>query len=158
MVQPIRYRDGYKHQLAEPYEIELPELRPWVTRELEIAPWLWLRLVDDVPVLMIRQGYAWDGASGPTWDTQSFHRGPCVHDALYQLIRAELLSPEARGAADEIMLRLILEDVEHRWEGALYGPVRATLRARARIWYRSVRVGASFAADPDAKRPVLVAP
>ena len=32
--------------------------------------------------LRIHQGYAWDGASGPAFDTKNFMQGSLVHDAL----------------------------------------------------------------------------
>jgi len=35
--------------------------------------------------LCIREGYSWDGPSGPAIDTVDFMRGSLVHDALYQL-------------------------------------------------------------------------
>ena len=34
-------------------------------------------------LLIIRPGYAWDGPSGPTFDTPSFMRGSLIHDVLY---------------------------------------------------------------------------
>jgi len=36
--------------------------------------------------LLIRNGYAWDGSTGPALDTVNFMRGSLVHDALYQII------------------------------------------------------------------------
>ena len=44
--------------------------------------------------LVIQKGYAWDGPSGPTIDTENFMRGSLVHDALYQLFREGKLDPE----------------------------------------------------------------
>jgi len=61
-------------------------------------------------VLTIKAGYAWDGPSGPTIDTRNFMRGSLVHDALYQLMRKELLSLDEKERADLELKRICLED------------------------------------------------
>ena len=61
-------------------------------------------------LLRISKGYAWDGPSGPTFDTKNFMRGSLVHDALYQLIRENKIYPEQRKRADEILREICLED------------------------------------------------
>ena len=53
--------------------------------------------------LEVKRTYAWDGPSGPTIDTRNFMRGSLVHDALYQLIRLEVLPPESRKRADQLL-------------------------------------------------------
>jgi len=60
--------------------------------------------------LTIHEGYAWDGASGPTIDTKSFMRGSLVHDALYQLISTKKLGKEHRRDADKVLYRICRED------------------------------------------------
>jgi len=60
--------------------------------------------------LFIRKGYAWDGPSGPTFDTKNFMRGSLVHDALYQLIRENKIEPDQRTRSDEILREICLED------------------------------------------------
>ena len=50
--------------------------------------------------LNIQSGYAWDGASGPTFDTKSSMRAGLVHDALYQLMREGKLDQRFRKAVD----------------------------------------------------------
>jgi hypothetical protein len=69
----------------------------------------WLRLTQD-GTLFIREGYSWDGPSGPAIDTKSFMRASLVHDALYQLIGEELLPAKARKLADKTMRTLAKED------------------------------------------------
>lgn len=62
-------------------------------------------------LLTIKKGYAWDGPSGPTFDTMSAMRGSCVHDALYQLMREELISMKLyRRRADLLFHELIRDD------------------------------------------------
>ena len=41
-------------------------------------------------VLTINEGFAWDGPSGPTIDTESFMLGSAVHDAQYQILMREV--------------------------------------------------------------------
>lgn len=50
--------------------------------------------------LIIEPGYAWDGPSGPTYDTPDFMAGSCVHDVLYQAMRQRRLPQKYREAAD----------------------------------------------------------
>jgi len=57
-------------------------------------------------LITIRKGYAWDGPSGPTIDTDTFIEGSLVHDALYQLIRTGLLPYHYKKEAD-VALRSI---------------------------------------------------
>jgi hypothetical protein len=61
-------------------------------------------------MLTIKKGYAWDGPSGPTFDTPSFMRGSLVHDALYQLICEDSLPDFFRAYADRLLYRLCRED------------------------------------------------
>jgi hypothetical protein len=60
--------------------------------------------------LHIKKYYAWDGPSGPTINTKSFMRGSLVHDALYQLIRLNLLSKDWKPHADFLLHKICLED------------------------------------------------
>ena len=71
--------------------------------------------------LLIRDGYCWDGPSGPTIDTENFIRASLVHDALYQLIRDGHLIGEMthankhmidklRKKADKILYKICRED------------------------------------------------
>ncbi len=60
--------------------------------------------------LEISSGYAWDGPSGPTFDTLDFMRGSLVHDALYQLIRLEKIPFRYKDYADLLLKKICLED------------------------------------------------
>jgi hypothetical protein len=78
--------------------------------------------------LTINSGYAWDGPSGPTFDTPSTMRASLVHDAIYQLIREHRLGMWWREPADKLLGRIMLEDyvgVWPRWHAA---------RVRAWVW------------------------
>ncbi len=102
-MRSIRYRDGYKYQLVEYYSVGV-SIRPPAPVEHE-----YIRLLPD-GTLTINKGYAWDGPSGPTFDTKNFMRGSLVHDALYQLIGEGLLPMSARAQADNELRRICLED------------------------------------------------
>ena len=61
--------------------------------------------------LIIKEGYAWDGPFGPTIDTKSFMRGSLVHDALYQLMRAERLPrKDYKDFADRLLRDMCKQD------------------------------------------------
>ena len=60
--------------------------------------------------LIVKCGYAWDGPSGPTIDTKNFMRGSLAHDALYQLMREDLLGIQWRVPSDRYLQELCKED------------------------------------------------
>lgn len=64
--------------------------------------------------LVILAGYAWDGPSGPTWDTKTAMRGSLLHDALFQLIRMGLL-PEASWKQANTEFGKVLEEDGMWW-------------------------------------------
>lgn len=85
--------------------------------------------------LTIKKGYAWDGPSGPTFDTKNFMRGSLIHDALYQLMREQVIPQDMRIKADEILREICLEDG----------------MSEIRAWwvYQAVRTGGASSAKPD---------
>jgi hypothetical protein len=79
MSASINYYEGYKYQLADFYQIMLPEFKCEQTARnnyIEISGGL----------LTARAGYAWNGADWPAVDTRTIIRGSLIHDALYQLM------------------------------------------------------------------------
>jgi hypothetical protein len=138
-VTKIKYRGGYKYQLAEDVRVYIPELEG---RE-PYDDGRYLSLINGI--LLIRAGYAWDGPSGPTIDTKNSMRGSLVHDALYQLLRVGHLSiiDGDRELADDIMYDIMVED--GMW------------RIRAWTWFNMVRGLAESAATSKPKE-ILLAP
>ena len=135
MADCIVYARGYKYQLRAAHAVLIPELvdllRPViVTPWIELSPDGWLRF---------RAGYAWDGASGPTYDSKSSMRASLYHDGGYQLIRLGLLDHALRATLDKIFRRICIED--RMWS------------ARAEIWYHLVRIFADPATDHAAESP-----
>ena len=139
MTKPqIKYKDGYKYQLTEECEVEVS-----VTPEQDIRT-SYIDLTTN-GLLTIKNGYAWDGPSGPTIDTPNFMRGSLVHDALYQLMRNKSINKkEWREKADRDLRRICLEDG----------------MSRIRAWwvYKAVHYFGDKAASEESKRAVKEAP
>ncbi len=134
----IRYRSGYKYQLIEEYRIAVavrPE-GPFQTTYIDL---------DADGNMRVKMGYAWDGPSGPSFDTKNFMRGSLVHDALYQLMRDHGLASERwRATADLELKRICLED--------------GMSRLRARLVHWVVNKFGEPSASPESRKPVSVAP
>lgn len=121
----------YKYQLVEDYVDEIP-IRPdnYVNSRF-------IKLTKSGK-LTIKNGYAWDGPSGPTIDTPTFMRGSLVHDALYQLIRERHLKfPADRKPADQLLRDICIAD--------------GMSRKRATYVYDGVRLGGGKSAKPRNK-------
>jgi len=134
----ISYKSGYKYQLKEDYTttIDIQPEEPIVTEYIELTA---------AGGLTIKEGYAWDGPSGPTIDTLNFMRGSLVHDALYQLMRNEKLDrKKQRETADRILQHICREDG----------------MSAVRAWwvYHGVRLGGDPSADPAHRKPLTRAP
>lgn len=130
----IFYREGYKYQLAEDYQVKI-EIKPHAFILTE-----YVRLDID-GLLSICKGYAWDGPSGPAIDTLNFMRGSLIHDALYQLMRERHLDAEKlRDVADRILRRVCIED--------------GMTSLRAWWVYQGVRFGGGPAASEPPKPPI----
>jgi hypothetical protein len=134
----IKYKDAsdYKYQLLEKWSVKTPIVNAAarITDFIELA---------QDGTLTIHEGYAWDGASGPTIDTKSSMRASLAHDALYQLERAGHLGQEWRDAADKLLHDLCVADGMWPW--------------RAKAWLWGVRTFAAYAAKRKAEQ-VMVAP
>lgn len=135
----IYYRElhKYKYITTQTYVQQLPDCWPQVSTEfISINEWRRLR---------IESGYAWDGPSGPTWDTKSSLRASLVHDALYQLIRLGKIPMKCKASADELLYTIGAADGMYKW--------------RAWMWYQGVKYVAGFATKSKGEEwPVLSAP
>ena len=133
----IEYKDGFRYQLHSTYSIRLPWLAGQPDYHAEF-----LSVSGDL--LTIEKGYAWDGPSGPTWDSKSTMRASLVHDALYQLMRMGALPESCRGPSDDELYNLCVED--------------GTWKTRAWAWWKGVRWGAGGAAKKGTEREIIIAP
>ena len=132
------YRElhGYKYQTLEDVAYETRWNLP--RRQSIRSCNSWVHLTGD-GCLTIQRGYCWDGASGPTFDTASTMRASLVHDALYQLMREELLPQDFRVPADICLKRIMLREYEGSW------PKWHAARVDAWVWMLQ-RFGGSSAA------------
>jgi len=102
----MKYRKliGYKYQIVEPFSIRLGG---GFDNIVAFAGNNFISLWEGK--LSLSKGYAWDGPSGPTFDTANFMTGSLVHDALYQLMKEGLLDLSFRIHADRELRRICLE-------------------------------------------------
>lgn len=136
MDRQIKYREGFKYQLAEDYKTKLNLIG--YTIDIQFIK------LTSIGVLLIRSGYAWDGPSGPTIDTKDSMRGSLEHDVLYQLMRMKLLPQEVREYADDRLEYVCEEDGMGRF--------------RANLWNFGVDRFAAGAADPESLKEIITAP
>lgn len=106
-MEQIEYKKGYKYQLSTDYSIQLDI--PAEDIHLCSLESDYLVLTEE-GILTVKSGYAWDGPSGPTYDFDSFMRGSLVHDALYQLMREEVIPASYKKYADKLLKTHCLED------------------------------------------------
>lgn len=137
MADHIKYREGYKYQLAEDYQVQtdIKQVSRIKTKFIEL---------DETGLLTLRAGYAWDGPSGPAMDTLDAMRGSCGHDGIYQLIRMGLLDLIWRAVGDKMYHKWCLED--GMW--------------KFRAWYHfeAVKKFAAGAASAEARKRIIIAP
>jgi hypothetical protein len=109
----IQYCEGYKYQLHADYSIQLPQ-----EFHAHNASQRFYTL--EAGTLTIRAGYAWNGASGPTWDDKSNMRGSLVHDCLYQAMIEGGLPRTLRPNADQLLHDLCIEDGMNRLRASVW--------------------------------------
>ena len=136
-MEEILYTSGYKYKLEDTYSTDISIIPD---SDIEI-PGKYVTLSKKGKIV-IKENYAWDGPSGPTIDTLNFMRGSLVHDALYQLMRLELLDKDTyRDKADRILQKMCKEDG----------------MSSVRAWwvYQGVSKFGESAADPKNKKVAL---
>ncbi len=134
----ISYKEGYNYQLSEIYTVATDIMPPKAIDTEYIK-------LNMEGILIISEGYAWDGPSGPTIDTLTFMRGSLVHDAFYQMMRAELLDSDVyRKQADDLLQKICKED------GMWF--------VRAWVVHMAVRIFGGSSADAANENPVIRAP
>lgn len=121
-------RRTYKYNLHSDveYSTNIVVTKPVTGKYLEI---------DGSGNLKIKNGYSWDGPSGPTIDTKNFMRGSLIHDALYQLMREKNIGQDQRIKADKILRKVCKEND----------------MSDIRAWYvyQAVRIAGGRFAKPD---------
>lgn len=138
----LHYQKGnFKYQVKEfpNYQIQLQYVRVPTPRRCNG----FIALTPE-GLLTIKKGYAWDGASGPTFDTKSTIIASLVHDALYQLKRNGQLDDVPRTTLDDEMDYILKDDGTWWW--------------RRISWIWALKHFAERAASKLKKRKVFIAP
>ena len=134
----IRYRAGYQYQLAEDYTVRVPIMPP----EDVISHWYALTASG---VLLVKKGYAWDGASGPTFDTKSSMRPSLIHDVFCQMMREGQLDYDVwQDRVNQLFKDHCIQDGMN--------PIRAA------IWHAAVEFANAGHPDQGESNPIQEAP
>ena len=101
--------------------------------------------------LFINAGYEWDGASGPTIDTDDTMDGSLMHDVLYQLMREEKLSRKFRRKADNAIHKMCIAAAYKVIDNSDINIFRKAVRKagvsiRFDLWYVGLRIGGGSSA------------
>ena len=103
----MKFKKGYKYQLDKEYiQLHTGIMPIDIGRSGVNTHCLILALNGD---LVIKKGYAWDGASGPTWDTDATYTPSLVHDAFAQLMRMGLVGFHNVDAANRLLDNMLKE-------------------------------------------------
>ena len=132
----MKYRKGSLYQLVEDIYIETPltVVNPWVIDTTFIS-------LHPNGIMVIRAGYAWDGASGPTLNTDNSMVPSLFHDAAAQLMRQGLLPQE------------MLPSVNAHFDYML--KKRGMSWLRRKMWQRGLWLTAGSFANPENAREVF---
>jgi hypothetical protein len=104
----LYFKRGYKYQVTREYHIQTriipfaPVHLPFIKMDMDGQTWIFT-------------GYAWNGASGPTFDTLNSMIGSLIHDVIYQLIRLGLIDPKYKKYADQVLHDICTEDGMYSW-------------------------------------------
>jgi hypothetical protein len=134
----IAYKRGYKYQLVADYVVRTP-VRPG--RDI-LHDWFVLTAAG---VLYVMKGYAWDGASGPTWDTDSSMRPSLIHDCFCQMMKERQIGYSTWSAT------VHRQFYEHCIEDGMW-------KLRASLWHAGVVVGRGGDPDVPDDNPVVFSP
>lgn len=107
----------------------------------------WYRMRSD-GTLLVKKGYAWDGSSGPTWDSNNTMLPSLVHDVGYQILRESQMVPATGdfGAYNELF-----ERYRKRWDEVYYDKLIETGTWKIRAWWhhKGVRLFGRKSALPE---------
>ncbi len=158
----LRYKElhGYKYrvELEESVYINMVFDEPIIgNRYLRLS--LCSKPAPASTLLSVKDGYMWDGPSGPTIDDRTNMRASLVHDVLYQAMREGLFDRSYRKAADQELRRLMIKDglaqlVDPDLPQSLGKKHntrfnRAWVRTRAQAYYMAVRVFGKKSSMPE---------
>ncbi len=127
MSDKIFYKTSYKYQLTRDYIVQTGIFVP----DEITYPFFTLQ---PNGVLTIKAGFAWDGASGPTFDTKSSMRPSLVHDCFCQMAKDRRIDYNTYAPYyNELFRRMCVED--------------GMMGVRASLWKAGVIIGRG--GDPE---------
>lgn len=133
----IKYTTGFKYQLSRDFAIQTPVICELIEDDF-------FGLSED-GLLQIRKGYAWDGASGPTFDTKSSMRASMVHDVFCVAMRDRRLSYDKwQDTVNAFFRQMCIEDGMWVW--------------RANLWHAAVEFADAGNPRQGPDREILTAP
>lgn len=135
----IKYESGYKYQLKETafFRTSL------TTKSGEAVKLAFITMSPD-GLILVKAGYAWDGASGPTVDSDSSMRPSLLHDVICQLMRLGYVDRGYISYANNLFQQMCVED--------------GMFQARALIWRAGVAIGTESATATRNVKPIYVSP
>ena len=133
----LYFRRGYKYQVTQIFHIRL-DIIPFAPIH---QPFVRMDMSGNTRIFI---GYAWNGASGPTFDTLNSMTGSLVHDVIYQLIRLGLIDPKYKEYGDGLLHDICVEDGMYDW--------------RANYWRWAVLEFGAGSTKPSAEPKEEVAP
>jgi len=134
----IYYKEGYKYQLTRPYSVDTGIYPP------ENIEYPFFTLYES-GLLIVRVGYAWDGASGPTFDTKSSMRPSLVHDCFCQMAKDRRIDYKKYAPAYNALFKQMCID-DGMWS------------LRAAIWQAGVIIGRGGDPEIPDENPEQTAP
>ena len=132
----IKYKKGYKYQIHEEYTIKV-NIFPKSDIQTDYL------ILTAKGFLTVLKGYCYDGATG-TYDSSNIMRGSLIHDALYQLMRMQLISRTNKEKADRILKRICKED--------------GMCSFRAWLVYAAVERWGESSTEPKNRKKIITAP
>ena len=134
----IYYKEGYKYQLTKDYSVYTAI---FVDEDI-VYPFF---TITKDGWLHIKAGYAWDGASGPTFDTKSSMRASLVHDCFCQAAKDRRIDYDRYSPLyNALFYNICIED--------------NMFRIRATIWYMGVTIGRGGDPETPSDNEILIAP
>ena len=144
MLNELHYKGGYKYQVDKLWAFQTKITTPTGIVSDYIS-------LTSKGYLTIQKGYAWDGPSGPTFDSPLFMLGSLPHDALYQLMRMGLLSHDNWREADHVLKDVIEERLPSQpWY------IRSLWKVRMPMVMAGLKLADGSAALPKNAKPVVV--
>lgn len=133
----IKYCAGFKYQLAENYSVATP-ITGYSIKNSYFQ-------IDPDGRVTVFAGYAWDGASGPTFDTKNSMRASLIHDVFCQCMRDQKISYVLwQDLINDVFRNMCIEDGMSSF--------------RAWFWHFGVNLGDAGNPGQGPDRKILVAP